>query len=87
MAGNVLTTARSFVIHGLAAVAVIATYALGSVGAQIVTTLGVSSLALTTTTAPANAQWGYRRGWRRGWGWRRGGYYWRRGRDSGGAYD
>jgi hypothetical protein len=82
MAGNVPTKAKSFVIHGLAAVTVIATYALGSV----VTTLGVSSLALTTTTTSANAQWGWRRGWRGGWGWRRG--YWRRGRDwGGGAYD
>ena len=86
MAGNVLTKARSFVIHGLAAVTVIATYALGSVGAQVVTTLGVSSLALTATTTPANAYWGWRRGWRRGLGWRRG--YWRRGRDAGGGgYD
>jgi hypothetical protein len=84
MAGNVLTKARSLVIHGLAAVMAIATYALGSVGAQVVTTLGVSSLALTTTTTPANAQWGWRRAyWRRGWGWRRG--YWRRGRDWGGG--
>jgi hypothetical protein len=83
MAGNVLTKARSFVIHGLAAVTVIATYALGSIGAQIVTTLGVSTLALTTTTTSAHA----RRGWRRGWGFRRG-YYYRRGREvGGGAYD
>ena len=74
MAGNVLAKMRSFVVRGLAVVAVVATYAVGSLGAQLATTLGISGLALTTSTTTADAQW--RRGWRRGY-WRRG--YYRRG--------
>ena len=72
---NVLATARAIVIRGLAVVAVIATYAVGSIGTQVATTVGVSTLALTTSATPA-AAW-----WRRGWGWRRGygGWGWRRG--------
>jgi hypothetical protein len=70
---NVLATARAIVVRGLAVVAVIATYAVGSIGTQVATTIGVSTLALTTTTTPAHA-W-----WRRGWGWRRGGWGYRRG--------
>jgi hypothetical protein len=60
----------------LAVVAVVGTYVVGNVGAQIATTLGISTLALTTTSTPADAGWGYRRGW----GWRRRGYWrrWRR---------
>jgi hypothetical protein len=72
MTGNVLAKARAIVIRGLAVVAVLATYAVGTIGTQIATTVGVSTLALTTSATPA-AAW-----WRRGWGWRRGGY-WRRG--------
>jgi len=58
----------------LAVVAVLATYAVGTIGTQLATTVGVSTLALTTSATPASAWW--RRGWgygyRRGWGWRRG---------------
>jgi hypothetical protein len=71
MARNVLQKARSFLIRGLAVVAVVGTYVLGNLGAQIATTLGISTLALTTTSTPADAGWGWRR---RGWGYRR----WRR---------
>ena len=80
MAGNILVTTRSLAIRGLAMAAVLATFALGNLGAQVATALGVSSVALVTTTAPAQAQpeWGWRRGWHRGWGWRRG-PGWRRG--------
>ena len=78
MAGNILVTTRSLVIRGLAMAAVLATFALGSLGAQIATTLGVSSVALVTTAAPAQADWGWRHGWRREGGWRRG-PGWRRG--------
>jgi len=78
MPANVLSKTRSLVVRGLAMAGVVAAFALGSLGTQVVTAVGVSGLALTTTTTPAQAQWGWRRGWRRGgdWGWRRG---WRRG--------
>jgi hypothetical protein len=80
MTGNVLSKVRSFIVRGLAVVAVVATYAIGNIGAQIATSVGVSAVALTSTATPANAWW-RRGGWggwgRRGWGrgWRRG---WRR---------
>jgi hypothetical protein len=72
MRENVLAKARTIVIRTLAIVAVLATYAVGSIGTQVATTLGISTLALTTSSTSAQA-W-----WRRGWGWRRGGC-WRRG--------
>ena len=72
MAENVFKKARSFAIRGVAVVAVLGTYVLGGLGAQIATTLGISTLALTTTSTPADA------GWRRGWGYRRGWRRWRR---------
>lgn len=79
MARNILGKARVLVVHGLATAAVVTAFALSSVGAQVAATLGVSSLALATTTTPAQAQWGWREGWRHSWrrgeGWRRG---WRR---------
>jgi hypothetical protein len=46
---------------------VVATYAVGSMGTQVATAVGVSTLALTASATPASAWW--RRGW--GWGWRR----------------
>jgi len=73
MAGSVLTKTRSLVVRGLAAVGVVAAFAVGGLG----TTLGVSGLALTATTTSAQAQpwdggWRRRGEFRRGWGWRRG---------------
>jgi len=53
----------------LAVGAVIATYAVGSIGTQVAATVGLSTLALTTSATPASAWW--RRGWGWGWGWRR----------------
>jgi hypothetical protein len=50
MAGNALAKLRSFLVRGLAVTAVLGTYAVGTVG-----TLGVSGLALTATTTPAQA--------------------------------
>ena len=77
MTRNILTKTRAIVIRSLAVAAVLVTYAAGSIGIQVATTVGVSTLALTTSTSPARAWW--RRSWRdsgwRGWGWRRG---WRR---------
>jgi len=74
MTGNVLARVRSFFIRGLAVLAVILTYAVSGVGTQIASFVGVSSLALMTTTATAQAQWYrrrrryvVRRRWRRRW--------------------
>jgi hypothetical protein len=75
MTGNVLARLRSFIIRGLAVLAVIVTYAVTSLGTQVASWVGVSTLALTTMTAtPAEAQYWrrrryyVRRRWRR---WRR----------------
>ena len=71
MTMNVRAKARAVLVRPLAVAAVIATYAAGSIGTQLATTLGVSTLVLTTSATPAAAWW--RRGWGwRGWGWRRG---------------
>jgi hypothetical protein len=73
---NVLAKARVIVIRAAALAAVLVTYALGSIGTQVATTLGVSTLALTTSSTPAHAGWRRRWSWRtpgwQGWGWRRG---------------
>jgi len=77
---NIVAKVRAVVVRALAVVVVLATYAAGSIGSQVAATAGISSLALTTSAAPARADW--RRGWGRrdrgwyGWGWRRSG--WRR---------
>jgi hypothetical protein len=75
MTSRVLWKARAIVIRTFVVLAVLVTYAVGSIGGQITTTVGVSILALTTSAAPARAWWGRDRNWR-GWGWRRNG--WRR---------
>ena len=59
----VLATIRSFLIRGLAVMAVVLTYALSGVGAQVASVVGISALALTTTATPAQA--GTRRRYRR----------------------
>jgi hypothetical protein len=62
MTGNVLARMRSFIIRGLAVLAVIVTYAVTSLGTQVASLVGVSTLALTTMTAtPAEAQYWRRR--------------------------
>ena len=59
-------------IRGLSVVAIIAVYGLGQIGLPV-----ISGLALTASTKPAEARWGWGRrgwgGWGRGWG-RRGWY-------------
>jgi hypothetical protein len=72
MTGAVVARARSFLIRGLAVVAVVLTYALGSVGTHVLSVAGISTLTLTTTATPAAARrWFrrrvYRRRWRRRW--------------------
>ncbi len=74
MTGNILAKARGIVIRGLAVAAVLVAYALGSLGSQVATTVGLSTLAFTASAVPAGAWWRRDRGWG-GWGWRRG---WRR---------
>jgi len=59
-------------IRGLAVAAVLGTYTLSTVGTQIASVVGVSSLVLTTTATPAQAQ---RWRWRR-WRWRRRRWWW-----------
>jgi hypothetical protein len=61
MTGNVLTRARSFIIRGLAVAAVVVTYAASGLVTQVASVVGVSTLALTASTQPAEAQWWRRR--------------------------
>jgi hypothetical protein len=63
MQENVAVKLRAFLLRGLAVVAVVLTYAVGSVGLQVASVVGVSSVVLATTATPAQAQW--RRGRRR----------------------
>jgi hypothetical protein len=77
---SVVARVRSLVIRGLAVVAVVVTYALGSVGTHVLsvpgvsgllTAVGVSGAVLTTTANPAEAGWRRRRRRRRRWRRRR----------------
>ncbi|MFL5070574.1 MAG: hypothetical protein ACJ8FM_07395 [Xanthobacteraceae bacterium] len=61
MTENTLAKVRSFLIRGLAVAAVVVTYAVTSVGTQVASVIGVSTLALATTTTPAQAYWRGRR--------------------------
>jgi hypothetical protein len=61
MTETVVATLRSYLVRGLAVLAVVLTYALGGVGTQVLSTIGVSSLVMATTTTPAAAQWRRRR--------------------------
>jgi hypothetical protein len=58
---------RAVLIRGLAVVAVVATYAVTSLGTQVATTLGLSAVALTSTTNSAEAGWWGRGRYRRGY--------------------
>jgi len=57
MSGNALAKVRSLLIRGLAVAAVVMTYAVTSVGTQVASVVGVSSLFLATTSSPAQAYW------------------------------
>ena len=65
MQGNVLLKARSILIRGLAAGAVVLTYAVSGIGAQVASVVGITTLATLTTTTPAAAGYRYRRRYRR----------------------
>jgi hypothetical protein len=65
MTGDIMTKLRAFLIRGLAVVAVVLTYAVGSIG-----TVGLAGLGLTATSTQAQAGWWrgrYRRGYYRSW--------------------
>jgi hypothetical protein len=76
MTGTVVARARALLIRGLAVAVVVFTYAVGNIGTQVLTTVGVSSLALTTSTKPAEAQRWRRRRRRRRRRWWRGRWRW-----------
>jgi hypothetical protein len=61
MTENTLAKVRSFLVRGLAVAAVVVTYAATSVGTHVASVIGVSTLALATTTMPAEAYWRGRR--------------------------
>ena len=67
MSGIVLGSLRTFLIRGLAVVAVVLTYALGSIGTQVLSVAGISTLTVATTATPAQAWWRRRRWRRRRW--------------------
>ena len=60
MTGNALAKARSILLRSLAVVAVVLTYAVGTVGTHVASMVGLSTLALATSSTAANAQY-YRR--------------------------
>ena len=51
---------KSFLVRGLAVLALILTYTLSGVGTQVLSTVGLSSLMVAATATPADAHW-YRR--------------------------
>jgi hypothetical protein len=57
------TMIRSLLVRGLAVMAVVVTYAFSGIGAQVASVVGISALALTTTSTSADAY--YRRRYRR----------------------
>jgi hypothetical protein len=52
-----MSSVRSFLVRGVAVLAVLFTYAVGSIGTQVASVVGLSTLALTTSAAPAQAWW------------------------------
>ena len=60
----VVAKIRSFLIRGLAVLALIGTYALSGVGTQVLTTIGLSSFVMATSATPADAHWRRRRRYR-----------------------
>jgi len=60
MTETVMGGMKSFLVRGLAVLALILTYAVSGVGTQVLSTVGLSSLMVASTTTPADAHW-YRR--------------------------
>lgn len=61
MSGNMLAKSRAFLLRSLAVMAVVLTYAVGTVGTHVAAVVGISSLALTATATSAQAQYRFRR--------------------------
>ena len=60
--GGSLAAVRSYLVHAVAVLVMVLTYALGSAGTQLLSVAGLSGLALATTATPASAQpWRRRR--------------------------
>jgi hypothetical protein len=53
---------RSLLVRGFAVLAVLSTYALGNIGTQVLSAVGISTLTMTTTSTSAQAGWRHRRG-------------------------
>jgi hypothetical protein len=54
--GGSLAAVRSVLVHAVAVLVMVLTYALGSAGTQILSVAGLSGLALATTATPADAR-------------------------------
>ena len=54
--GGILAALRSYLVHAVAVMVMVLTYALGSAGTQLLSVAGLSGLALATTATPADAQ-------------------------------
>jgi len=75
--GVYLNSATRGAVRGLAVLVLVVVWSVGHIGTYALGVVGLSSVALTTTAAPADAGWrgGWRgrrwrrRGWRRRW-WR-----------------
>ena len=69
----ILNAATRYAVRGLAVVALVVVWSFNYVGTYVLSVAGISTAALLTTTATADAQW---------WGWRRRRWYryrrWRR---------
>jgi hypothetical protein len=54
--GGGLSAVRSYLVHAVAVLVMVLTYALGSAGTQLLSVAGLSGLALATTATPAHAR-------------------------------
>jgi hypothetical protein len=72
----VVAKIRSFLVRGLAVLALILTYAFSGIGTQVLSTVGLSSFVVATTATPADAYWRRRRRYRYVRRRRRRRYYW-----------
>jgi hypothetical protein len=76
MTETVIAGMKSFLVRGLAVLALILTYALSGVGTQVLSTVGLTSLMVASTATPADAHWYRRRRYRYVRRRRRRRYYW-----------
>ena len=76
MTETVIARMRSFLVRGLAVLALIGTYALSGVGTQVLSTVGLSSFMVASTATPADAWYRRRRRYRYVRRRRRRRFYW-----------